>query len=177
MKRININLLLIISSCVFYTNIYSQSFFTLNIEGQNGSTSSLKSLEGKRVLLVISALDSDIDLTGLQELQKAYPDLVVLELPVKNLAKSSLKSKQIKTDITIAKEINDSTDVNGRLLKWLIRKEENSHFNIENLQIGQKYFVDGKGELYAVMPPGFKLNDPRIHAVLTRSEFLMPENN
>ena len=178
MKKI----VLIIS--IFVTILFSkhgfsqnQSFHSHSIEKSDGSTSSFGSVQGKIVLVMVTAVDTTFDFSGLTELQKKYPDLIVLELPVKQLAKSAPVTKAAISNVLVAKESKDSTDINGQLLTWLTRKEGNKHFSVEQLKIGQKFFIDGTGELYAVMPPEFKLSDPRIDAILTRGAFVQPSKN
>lgn len=165
---------------IFYSNkglSQNQSFHSHFIEKSDGSTSSFGGVQGKTVLILVTAVDTTFDFNGLTELQKKYPDLVVLELPVKQLAKSAPVTKAANSNVLVAKESKDSTDINGQLLTWLTRKEGNKHFTISQLQVGQKFFIDGTGELYAVMPPEFKLSDPRIDAILTRGAFVQPSKN
>jgi glutathione peroxidase-family protein len=153
---------------------FGQNFHSLAIEQPSGKNS-VGAHQGKKVLVIATAVDATIDLDGLEELQKKYPDLVVLELPVKRLAKAAPITKTANSAVQMAKETRDSADTNGQLLSWLTKKEGNQHFVVENLVVGQKFFIDGKGELYAILPPDFKLTDPRIDAILTRSPFPQPE--
>ncbi len=170
----------IVATCLHVflcTGLSAQSFQSLSVEKSDGSTTGFSNLQGKTVLIIVTAVDAMPDLSGLEELQKKYPDLVVLELPVKQLAKSAPITKTAVNNVVVAKESRDSTDVNGQLLRWLTKKEGNQHFVVEQLTVGQKYFIDATGELYAVMPPEFKLSDPRIDAVLTRTSFVQPTKN
>ncbi|KYP13481.1 hypothetical protein [Flavihumibacter sp. CACIAM 22H1] len=157
-------------------SLSAQSFHSLELEGASGR-GPLQVLQGKKVLIVLSAVDTTVDFTGLDDLQKTYGDLVVVELPVKRLSKAVALPKPVNTLLLVAQETADSTDTNGRLLRWLTQKGGNQHFEVEKLEVGQKFFVDGKGELYAILPPDFTLTDPRIHAVLTRTAFPEPDNN
>lgn len=155
----------------------AQPFHSLSLEKSEGSSPSFANIVGSRVLIIVTSLDSDLDLTGIVELQMKYQDLLIIELPVQVLAKSKKNIyKNSSARILIAKETKDSADINGQLLSWLTKKEANHHFVVENLVVGQKFFIDGKGELYAILPPDFKLTDPRIDAILTRSAFPQTDN-
>ncbi len=177
MKHFIRYILLTFLQVLICAGLYAQSFYSFSVEKSDGKTTPFNNFKGKTVLVIVTAIDAVTDLSGLEDLQKKYPDLVVLELPVKQLAKSAPISKEAISTVLVAKESKDSTDLNGQLLVWLTRKEGNKHFTVDQLQAGQKYFIDGAGELYAVMPPEFKLNDPRIDAVLTRSPFVPSSKN
>lgn len=177
MKRLNKYIAAVCLQVFLCTGLYAQSFQSLSLEKSDGSTTGFSNYQGKTVLVIVTAVDAISDLSGVEELQKKYPDLVVMELPVKRLAKSAPITKATVSAVLVARESKDSTDLNGQLLTWLTRKEGNQHFTVDQLQVGQKYFIDGTGELYAVMPPEFKLNDPRIDAVLTRSPFVPSSKN
>lgn len=177
MKRLNKYIVAVCLQVFLCTGLYAQSFQSLSVEKSDGSTTGFSNYQGKTVLVIVTAVDAISDHSGLDELQKKYPDLVVLELPVKQLSKSAAITKAIVRNVVVAKESKDSTDVNGRLLIWLTKKEGNQHFSVEQLTVGQKFFIDANGELYAVMPPEFKLSDPRIDAVLTRTDFVLPTKN
>ncbi len=161
---------LVVVSMLIVSASFSQSFHSMSLERSDGNAATLNTLQGKMVLIIVTAVDVTPDNTGLEDLQKKFLDLVVLELPVQRLASSTNSVQRKDSGATIiARETKDTTDVNGRLLSWLTKAEGNTHFTIKELQIGQKYFIDGMGELYGVLPSEFSFLDPRIEAILNRT--------
>lgn len=175
MKKSIVCFLTTVISLCFTFSLSAQSFHSMSFEKSDG-VKSLSTFQGKKVLVIATAIDAVIDLAGLEELQKKYPELVVLGLPIKRLAKAAPITETASSAVLVVKETTDSTDTNGQLLSWLMKKEGNQHFIVEKLVVGQKFFIDGKGELYAILPPDFKLTDPRIDAVLTRTSFPISDN-
>lgn len=178
MQSLKILLLILVGMVGVVNATFAQSVHSLSIERAAGQSHSLQSYAGKRVLIIATALDTATDLDGLAALQTKYPDLVVIELPVKQLATSSKKAARstLSSSVLHIDEVVDSTSTNGELVQWLTKKEGNSHFTINKLQVGQKFFIDEAGQLYGVLPGDFKLSNPRIDAILNKTSIIASVN-
>lgn len=178
MREYTLLILMLMASVVAFHDAPGQSFHGLSLDRAGDSSVALTSLQGKKVVVVLAATDAASDTTGFTALQQQFSDLLVIELPVGQLAQSGTVVQGINSaNWWLATPTQDSTDNNGQLLHWLTRKEGNQHFEITELQVGQKFFIDGGGELYAVLPPAFALTDPRMEAILTRTPLSAPPQN
>ena len=52
------------------------------------------------------------------------------------------------------------------LFTWLTSSEGNEVFDIDAASPGFKYFINGRGELYAVLHPHTRLSSPLVHRLI-----------
>ncbi len=158
-------------------DIYSLSFKTID-----GNKIELNTYRGKKMLFVIlplSAVDTTLFISALETLHKKYDSSLVVigivaeetgfkkgdEKNIKKLYENMKPGFFITEGIKVKKA---SGNEQSTLLQWLTNKDKNRHFDNDAQGIGQKFFVDEAGELYAVMGPQTKLSNPVIDRILSK---------
>ncbi|MEO7049103.1 MAG: hypothetical protein ABI091_27610, partial [Ferruginibacter sp.] len=135
------------------------NFYTLSFTGNNGSTTSMSSFQGKKVMLVNIASGSMYcsQLAQLQQLQQQYADsIVVIVFPSNSFGNENKSDQAIKdlcentyhsTFVIAAKSDVNGAGINS-VYAWLAKKETNGQMNaiIDN---DFEKFIIGKDGLVA----------------------------
>lgn len=176
MKRISLLAALIFLAA--FSN--AQDLYAVPLKTIDGKTIDLTTFKGGKILFLILPLsDGDTTLNSLALFQQKYGDKVqtigipAMEEGFKKGDEMKLKrlyqDKNINLLIAEAMEVKKSSgSQQSPIMQWLTNKDNNRHFNMDVKGIGQKFFVDETGKLYAVIGPEFSLNAPVIDRVVNK---------
>jgi hypothetical protein len=146
-------------------------FYSLAIQTLDGKTVSLNSYQGKKILFIVLPL-SEADSAKVNQLltfKSKYQDKIAIvgilsEEDGYTINKKGLieglyyNSRNWNLIITEGILTRKSSGVRqSPFMQWLTKREYNHHFDADVRGIGQKYFVDETGKLYAVVGPGVSL--------------------
>ena len=149
--------------------IYDHSFKALS-----NKNIQLKDFAGKKLLFIIlpvSAKDSLID--QLKNFAATYSDKIQVigvlsqEEGRSKDSKAEIKAAYQNTGILVTEEMGSRKgDGQAPLMKWLTNKTENGRFDTDAKGPGQKFFVNEKGRLYAVLGGKLPLSSPFFSKVV-----------
>lgn len=158
----------------------AQAFYDLNVTSHDKKTVVLNSLKAKKIMIIILGDDSTaaplirqliafearnkdaINIIGVLSYEDGYQgkDKALFSTEVRKSLSSVIFTKGSFT----RKGPNQSA-----LIRWLTNKEENKHFAQEVKGVGQKFFIDESGKLYAVLGPDVALDSKMIERVIQRN--------
>jgi glutathione peroxidase len=173
---------LLIMSCLGVLSVFFQqhtSIYSIICTKADGTTLQLRNYKGKKTLFVLLPLADDT--TFYRELavfQQKYQDSInIIGIPVAEIGFDSEKVRAITTSIvksnTVVLDVVITDTVAGKpapLMEWLTQKEKNDHFQVNKVVGGQKYFVDERGTLYAVMGPKVPFTAPVMDRIVQRAQ-------
>lgn len=172
MKRI----LCFVSFLFLVNSSFAQSFNELSFKRINGDSVWLSGFAGKKVVFVVAPLSqTDSNFTPLQNFLNKYKDsvqvigIVSIEDGYQPSNVIALQSMYNNSGILLTEGMytrKGSGANQSALLRWLTDKNNNRHFDMDVRGIGQKFFVTGKGRLYAVMSPQVSFNAPIMSAIM-----------
>lgn len=153
----------------------STSIYTISIPSTSGDTLSISAYQGKKILIVNTALNSNYtyQLMGLQQLYQLHQDsLIIIAVPSNSFGNEpnddSTISAQLHNLFNISFPIAARTDVNGLdispLYKWLTQGSENGVFDNYVQDDFTKYLLDTSGNLIGIFkstvePMGLELGN------------------
>jgi len=157
--------------------ILQVSIYTLGFSSTSGTSVSMQSFQGKKVLLVNIASGSRYvsQLQELQQLQTQYKDsLVVIGFPSNSFGKEPLEDAAIeafcKNNYGVTFLLARKAPVLGSdkqaLYQWLTRQNENGVMEGEVTGDFQKYLIDQNGNLIGAWAPAIAPTDPSITQML-----------
>jgi len=136
------------------------SIYTFQVPSANGGTINFSQFEGKRVLIVNIATQSEFasQLSELQQLQQSYSnDLVIVAFPSNSFGNEPLSNDSIASYLSSqynisfpvgAKvEVNDTTGNIAPLYRWLTTRNENGVLNRKIRGDFEKFLVNKEGIL------------------------------
>jgi glutathione peroxidase len=161
---------------------YVDDIYSLALHSIDGKKIDLASYKGKKMLFVICPLkvgDTAVTIQELNAFQAKYEKTVAVigilaaEEGYKKSMDADLRKlfKGHQSNFLLAEGMNVRKAAGGEqasLFQWLTNKSKNSHFDQDVQGIGQKFFVDEQGELYAVLGAQIRLSNPVIERVLAR---------
>lgn len=157
-------------------DIYSTSLKTIG-----GNKLDLSQFKGKKLLFIVLPLtsqDTTVSIDQLSKLQTRYKNsLIVIGIPSEEAGfkkgdEENMKKlyKDLPSNLIIAEGMKvKKGKQQSSLFQWLTNKSKNRHFDQDVEGVGNKFFVDEKGELYAVLGPRNKLTNPVIEKILSKS--------
>lgn len=159
-----------------------EDIYSLFIKTIDGQKIELSQYRGKKMLFVVlplSAQDTTIKVKELRALQNKYDTSMiiigVLSEEVGYNKKDDNKLKKMydnpKNNFLITEGMKvkkDSSEKQTPIFKWLTNKDKNKHFDNDVRGVGHKFFVDESGELYAVLGPEIRLDNPVIDRILSK---------
>lgn len=168
-------------TCIFAFSVISD-FYSFNLPRLEGGTKSVSGFQGRKVLVTIlpvtrtnstDSLLSVIDSLGTVNNSTlgiiAVPSFehgFEIEQRDSLLAwyRSKLSDSIVITDGLYT--MMSSGTQQSPLFEWLTHKDQNGHFEAEISGIGQKYFINETGELYAVLGPEVKYGGGTVRKML-----------
>jgi glutathione peroxidase len=167
---------------LFAQQTSNESLYAIPLKTINDVPVNLSHLKGKKILFIVlplSANDTTVSISELKALQKKYNDVAVIGVPaldlgftngMKNSIKSIYADQSANFTLTEGMKVKRSNG-NGQssLFQWLTQVSTNRHFNQDVTGVGQKFFVDEKGELYAVFNARIRLTHRAVDKALTRT--------
>ena len=158
---------------------FAQSFNELSFKSINGDSVRLSGFAGKKVVFVIAPLSqNDSSFSKLHDFKSRYNDSIQIigvlsfEDGYQNADASAIQALYANSGIILTEGMyTKKTSGAGQsaLMKWLTDKNKNGHFGMDARGIGHKFFVTGRGRLYAVMPPQVSFTDPIIDTIAQSS--------
>ena len=157
-------------------SFYDQQFTTIE-----EASISMSSYQGKKVMIIVLPViqtdDASAYLKSIDSLctkYKASISMIGIPSIQDGYIADSLESLKIwyrhnlSNLFVIAKAmyIKKGSPQQNSLFKWLTDKNENQHFNEDAEGPGQKFFIDGQGELYGVFSSQKKLSEALISRML-----------
>lgn len=159
----------------------ADGIYDIALKNVDGNEIQLSQYRGKKllfILLPLSAHDTTVSVNDIARLQTKYQNsVVIIGIPSEEAGyktQDADKLKKIYNDasdnIIIAEGMKVKKGTGQSLLfQWLTNKDMNHHFDHDGQGVGSKFFVDEKGELYAVMGPKLALTNPLMDRILARS--------
>jgi glutathione peroxidase len=149
--------------------IYEHSFKDLNSRNIH-----LKDYAGKKILFIILPVSATDSLTDqLKNFVATYGDKIQVigvlsqEEERSTNSKVEIKAAYQNTGIWVTEEMGSRKgEGQSPLMKWLTNKNENGRFDIDAKGPGQKFFVNEKGRLYAVLTGKLPLSSPFFNKVV-----------
>ena len=157
--------------------------YDIKLKNINGGNIDLQKFKGKKmVFITVSGNESDSALGYLSAFCKQYKDSVEFigvlsfedgfsENNKQEVKKRFKEFKKLDIELTEGMNTKKTSANQSELMRWLTRKEQNQHFD-NDVMVGQKFFVDESGVLYAVIGPRTSLSDPVIARILSRPKRL-----
>lgn len=159
-----------------------QSVYTQSIRDINDQEVTLSICQGKKTMFIIAPVEQadSLKLDAIAAFNNRYGDTIKLIGIIskehgyvdsnKARIKAMYQSKGINMLLTQAMFTKKEAGANqSALLKWLTVKSLNKRFGEEVLGIGQKFFVDENGKLYAVLIPQTDLFSPAVERNIYRN--------
>jgi glutathione peroxidase len=152
----------------------SQGIYDHSFKDLSNKKVQLKNFAGKKMLFIILPVSTTDSLTGqLKNFAATYNDkLQVIGVLSKEEERSKGSKAEIKaayqnTSILVTEEMGSRKgDGQAPLMKWLTNKTENGRFDTDAKGPGQKFFVNEKGRLYAVLGGKLPLSSPFFNKVV-----------
>jgi len=154
--------------------------YDITIKTIDGKKVELSQFRGKKmlfILLPLSAHDTTVSVNDLARLQTKYQSSLVVigvaseEAGYRSQDAGNLKNiyKDAGANIIIAEGAKAKKGTGqSSLFQWLTNKDMNHHFDKDAEGVGSKFFIDEKGELYAVIGPRIGLSNPLMDRIITR---------
>lgn len=175
-KRLNLLALLLIIGMA----VQAQKFHDLPLVSHDRNAVALKTLHGKKIMVIILGRDS-METALIRQLiafEIRYKDVVQVIAILsyedgyqgKVRALFTKKIRQALSSVIFTKGYFTRKGNNqSAVMRWLTNKEKNTHFEQEVKGVGQKFFIDETGELYAVLGPEVSLDSKLIARVVRRN--------
>ncbi len=155
--------------------------YDITLKTIDGDKMELSQFRGKKLLFIVlpsRSEDPGISLSQLGQLHAKYQNsLVIIGIPLMegdfNLGQTVNHREfneaiphMVITESMKAKKGSDQAE----LFQWLTSKEKNGHFDEDVSGVGNKFFVDEQGELYAVMKSNLNLSNSLMDKILSKKE-------
>jgi len=177
--KIGLSIILLLIVSVSYPQI--KNIYSISIDDINGRRIPLEDFKGKKILFIILPIgNQDASITSqLAVLQKKYQQsLVIVGVPAEEAGFKKHEEKKWRELYGNQREnfiLSGSMKVKkaakekqSPIFQWLTAKGKNRHFDQDVKDAGHKYFIDEKGELYAVIGPEIPLSNPIIDKILSK---------
>jgi glutathione peroxidase len=163
-------------------SLFASSIYTKQFTNLSGTQISMAQYQGKKILIVNIASNSEyaaVQLTQLQQLYQLHKDsVVVLAFPSNDFGKepradAALKmllqnTYRITFPISVRTGVKDSTASTHALYKWLQRQTENGDMNTKIKTDFVKYLIDKDGTIMGVFDAKTKPLDNAIINAITQ---------
>ena len=170
-----IKTLLILLLCSAALSMYGQSADSLSVNNIDGSSVSLLSYQGHKILFLIAParLSDSTKLNELASFNSRYGDTVKLVGIMskedgyvdsnKTKIKTMYQNKGINILLTEGMFTKKGSGANqGSLMQWLTKQSLNKRFDEDTKGVGQKFFADENGKLFSVLIPETRLFSPAV---------------
>ncbi len=157
-----------------------EGIYDITLTTIDGNKIELDQYKGKKLLILLlplSARETTVFINDIARLQSKYKNsLVVIGIPAEEAGYKTQDAGELKLIykdiaaniiITEGQKVKKGTGQSS-LFQWLTSKDKNHHFDQDVRGVGSKFFVDEKGDLYAVIGPYLPLSNPLIDRILSR---------
>lgn len=157
-----------------------KSFYGLHVKDVEGHDIDMPSFRGKKVMVITLATNNEDSLVAqLRAFQSINNSVAVIGVLASDDGYNERKEpgadrffrKTQKLNILLTKAVKTrkaAGAAQSELLQWLTKKEYNLHFDQDVRGGGHKFFIDEKGELYAVIGPEVALGSPVIQRIISK---------
>lgn len=167
---------------LFSFGMPSKSIYEISFKNIDGVKVDMKQYLRKKILITLIPMDQK-EATYLNQLSDFYSkyknQITIIGIPsvehgYKENKRSALKGfigsdPQLRIMLTEPMFTKKSSGINqSELLGWLTNKENNKHFNMEIKGVGDKFFIDESGDLYAVLGPEATLTIPLVERIMAK---------
>jgi len=154
--------------------------YSLTLKTIDGNKIELSQYKGKKILFILLPLsdqDTTVSINDIARLQTKYKSsLVIIGIPSEEAGyktEDADKLKKIYSDANANIIIAEGMKVKkgtgqSPLFQWLTNKDMNHHFDQDVEGVGSKFFVDEKGNLYAVLSLKASLYAPMIDKIVNK---------
>jgi glutathione peroxidase len=181
MKKHFMKYIFALFSVVFLLSFnYPGDLYSINIKTIDGKKLDLSQFRGKKIVFIViplSSQDTTIAISQLSAVETKYSSsIVVIGVPSVEAGfkkGDEGKLKELYKDLPVSFIISEGMVVKkgnqqAPLFQWLTNKNKNRHSDQDVEGVGNKFFLDEKGELYAILGPRNKLTNPIIDKILSR---------
>ena len=174
--------LFLILATAYISSASAQSIYDINIRDIKGQPVNFNTWQGKKILFIVLA-GNETDSAAVNQIavfkNKFAGQVEVIGIPsieagagqMSNEAMDSLYKRDGNMALLLAENmyVNETSGTTqSGLLQWLTHKEQNGHFDQKVKDVGQKFFIDGSGSLYAVMGSDISLTAPVIEKIISK---------
>jgi glutathione peroxidase len=159
----------------------TDGIYDITIKTIDGKKIAIEQYKGKKLLFILlphTTQDAAVFVNDLAQLQTKYQNsLVVIGIPCEDAGYQAQDAGAFKkmyseagANIIIGEGMKAKKGgEQSALFQWLTNKDQNGHFDQDVEGVGSKFFVDEKGELYAVSGPRTALTSPVMDRIITRA--------
>ena len=160
---------------------FSADLYSIHITGMDGQDKAMSDFAGKKLLIIVlpvtvTPADSQY-LQRVGEVSSKYADYVNIigvpayEFGYKDASLSTIRQRfaslvGTRVFLTSGMYVKASSANQHPLFSWLTHSAQNGMFEEEVKGVGQKYFIDGGGQLYGVLSASFTLRDSLMMKLL-----------
>lgn len=159
-----------------------ESIYNISFNDINGNAVNMNQFHGKKILIMtipVNQADTAVlnQLTGFQNKYKdsiSVIGILSVEDGYKDENKAAVKALYKETwnlNLLIAEGMHTrktGDNAQSSLIMWLTQKNRNLHFDKDVSGVGQKFFIDEDGDLYAVIGPEIPLTHRVIDKIVNR---------
>jgi glutathione peroxidase len=163
-------------------SLFATSIYTKQYTSNNGTPVSMFQYQGKRILIVNIASNSEyaaVQLPQLQQLYQQYKDsVVVLAFPSNDFGKEPRTDADLKLllkntyhisfPVSVRTGVKDSTATTHEVYRWLQNKSENGVMDMKVKTDFVKYLIDKDGTIMAVFGAKTKPLDNAVINAITQ---------
>jgi glutathione peroxidase len=172
--------LFIAIAAISISSLFASSIYTKKLTTLGGTQIGIAQYQGKRILIVNIASNSEyaaVQLPQLQQLYQQYKDsVVVLAFPTNDFGKEPRTDAEIKQlfkntyhisfPVSVRTGVKDSTTSTHEIYKWLQNQSENGMMNMKVKTDFVKYLIDKDGTIMGVFGAKTKpLDNAVINAI------------
>ncbi len=159
----------------------AQSLHSLTIKNIDGNNVNLGSYQDSSILIIclapvhandsirikeidslVTVFGSKMKIVGVMSIEDGFID------SNKTAIKNLYSNRGISITLTEGMYTRKTSSNQSVLLNWLTSKTQNLRFNIDAKGVGQKFFLDKFGKLFAVLPPEVPFISPIVENYINR---------
>jgi glutathione peroxidase len=156
------------------------SIYDFKVEALTGGKIDFSQFKGKKIMIVNTASEcgNTPQYADLEAMYKKYKGkLVIVGFPANDFGKqepgsnkqiSEFCTKNYSVTFPMASKITVKGDDMAPIYKWLTNKKYNGYKDSKVTWNFQKYLINEKGQLVAVIEPGTKPNTPEVIAAIEK---------
>ena len=161
---------------------FAQSFYSISVRDIDGNAVTLQNYSGRKIMFVVLPMSiNDSCYQQLSAFKARYTDtvkivgIVSFEDGYAADKKVALKNMYSSLGIVLTEEMH-TRKISGmdqpELIQWLTDPMKNQHFNVQVKGVGQTFFINEAGVLFAVLSPLTKLDSRAVDVIVHNNKAL-----